>query len=265
VAAGCGKASAIEREVRDLISPRILPRISLVLGALLWGSLNGIPPAPGMLRAQTVDDSIYHQWEEAISLRSNGRYHEAVGVLQEIIRGHADQADVLRRAYNQLVFTCWADRHEHDEFQAAREALGRFPDLMADTIEIPEAINDIYAQLRREMFGAVTIRKPDECQVYMNGELVGETPLFLPYIPVGEYELLVVKEGYRPYRETVRVDPDGRHNFEISMSRQRGWGWWTLRIGSGVAASTALGLLLGHDSSGASPEPLPGPPDPPSP
>jgi hypothetical protein len=231
---------------------------------VLLGLSAGLVSAPNPLPAQTPEDSIYEQWEEAIAQRRNGQFAAAIATLQAIIAEHADEEEVLRRAYNHLVFTYWVDRSNTTEREVAREALTRFPDLAVDTIEIPAAIDDIYAELRREMFGAVTIRKPEGCTVSLDGEVVGETPLLLPYVPVGEYDLLVVKEGYHPYEERVSVDPDGRHNFEISMSRQRGWGWWALRVGGGIAASTTVGLLLGGGSSGTdSPEPLAGPPAPP--
>jgi hypothetical protein len=220
---------------------------------------------PTLVVAQDQADPIYRQWEEAISQRRNGQYDEAISTLQGIVQQYPDDEAILRRAYNQLVFTYRMDRSNQGEYEVAREALTRFPDLAVDTIEFPAAINDIYDSLRREMFGEVTVRAPEESTILLGDDYVGESPLIIPYVPAGEYDLRVTKEGYEEHRETVRVNPGGQNNFDISLNRHRSTGWWVTRIGGAVVASAAIAFALSSGSSESTPpeEPLPGPPEPP--
>ena len=46
---------------------------------------------------------------------------------------------------------------------------------------------------------------PSEAQVYVNGELKGQTPLTLYNFPVGIYNLAVKKEGYMDFEKEVNV------------------------------------------------------------
>jgi len=57
-------------------------------------------------------------------------------------------------------------------------------------------------------FGAIQITSKPDAQVYLDGELQGETPITLAKIPVGSYVLKLSKEGYRDLRQTVYVNKD---------------------------------------------------------
>jgi len=47
--------------------------------------------------------------------------------------------------------------------------------------------------------------EPSQAQVYIDGELKGETPLTLYNVPVGAYSLIVKKEGYADFEKAVGV------------------------------------------------------------
>jgi len=55
-------------------------------------------------------------------------------------------------------------------------------------------------------YGSVQITSTPDAQVYLDGELRGETPLTIQKILVGSYVLKLSKEGYKDMRQTVYVN-----------------------------------------------------------
>lgn len=237
----------------------VLPALLLAFGSAFTVAL------PGLALAQTeATPDIYQQWETISSLRTQGEFQQAIDLLHQIIAEHAEEEDILRRAYNDLVFTYFLNNDASGAREQARSALTRIPDLAADPVEFPPRVNETYDDLRQQMFGSVAVTKPEEAQVLLDGELQGESPLFLDLVPVGVHDLRLVKEGHEEYDEQITVDPNGRHVFEVSMKRNRSTGWWLVRgavvVGAGVAVAA---LASGSSSDEGAPTALPGPPPPP--
>ncbi|MFH1311849.1 MAG: PEGA domain-containing protein [Candidatus Eisenbacteria bacterium] len=236
--------------------------LGLILSFILMTS------GPSAILAQPADApddvTIYDWFEEVSSLRSQGRYDEAIGVLETLISGYSVSEEVARRAYNDLVFTLLSKRDEAAVAASAKEALTRFPDLAADPVYFPPSVNQAYDRLRDEMFGGLNVAtKPDSCRIFLGDEFVGFSPLNLEYVPVGEYILNVTRPGYNDESTPIRIEPSYQTSVPLSLQKERGRGWWLMRIGpaallTGVLVATRLG---GDEPAGA--EPLPGPPPPP--
>lgn len=223
-----------------------------------------VMPAAGY--GQQAEETIYQKWEEIASLRAKGEFAQAIEILNAMITDYANSKEILKRAYNNLVFTYFKMGDEENAVAKSREALEQFPDISADIIEFPPIVQNTYDQLRSEMYGFVTIRKPEEGRAFLNEDFVGETPLQLNLVRVGQYTLTVTKSGFHDYSEIIQVDPSGKHNFEISMDRQRDKKWWLYRIGPVALAGaliTYFAVSAGGDETPA-PEPLPEPPAPPT-
>jgi len=220
------------------------------------------------------EERAYQKFQAIQTLRSDGQYDEAIQQLTEIIKEYSDSERVLREAYNHLVTTYRAKGDRDGAIQAAREALERFPDLTADQLHFPEAVNDYYEQLRKEMFGSLKISEPTECRVFLRKadstspeKHVGETPLEIKLLRVGEYEMSLTKSGYNDYSEMVVVQPDHTVEKDVSMERRRDWKWWSWRVGAGALAVGLIAYgLSGSDDPASEPQPvpLPGPPAPPA-
>ncbi len=213
------------------------------------------------------DQVIYDKFQGVMKLRADGDYDAAINELRDIVTRYSNSDQVLRLAYNHLVAT-YIDKGDADGAKtAAREALAKFPNLAAEEIAFPPKVNAYYDELRKEMFGALTIKKPKGCRVFLNGSHMGDTPLHLDFVRVGEYDLTVSKSGYYDFTERVRVQPDVALDKEPSLDKKHGVKWWAYRIGAGVVAVTllAVGLSGGDEAAPAEPaEPLPPPPGPPT-
>lgn len=218
------------------------------------------------MKQQQADDTIYSKWEEISSLRFNGEFDKAIGLLKNIIEEYSDSDDVLRQAYNNLVFTYITKRDESGAESSARQALERFPDLSADELTFTPRVNAIYDNLRQQMFGSLTIRKPEDSRVFLDEEFKGEVPLVLSYVPVGQHNLVLTKSGYKDYTETVQVEPAEAVNLSLSLSRDRDKKWWLWRAGAVVVAGVlvAVGLSGGGDDAPPEPTALSEPPEPPT-
>lgn len=246
------------RSFRLCLPIRIL---SIALSTILM-YVSSVSAFAGM---EEQEEMIYEKWEQVSSLRAQGQYAEAIRLLDDIIKEYTNSEEILRRAYNFTIHTLLLMEDEQAATEKAREALERFHDLAADPIEFPPVLNRTYNELRAEMFGTLTIAKPEGGRVFLGKDFRGEIPLQLNLVRVGSYSLTVSKSGYYDYEESIMIDPSGKHVLEVSMDRQRNKRWWLYRVGPAVVAGVVLALTLGGRGEGtAAPQPLPEPPAPPT-
>ena len=59
--------------------------------------------------------------------------------------------------------------------------------------------------------------KPIGAEVVLDGEVVGQTPLFLPEVQVGEHELLVRKTNCNPYSRRIQVEQGKQLSFNDEL------------------------------------------------
>jgi hypothetical protein len=68
--------------------------------------------------------------------------------------------------------------------------------------------------------GALTVdSRPDGARVFLDGKLVGTTPLSLPQIAEGEHAVRLERDGYRRWSSSVRVAGGQRQRVAASLER----------------------------------------------
>jgi len=206
-------------------------------------------------------ETSYALFTEAVVLQQQRRFAEAAEMLERIIERNEGDDEIVQDALNHLVYN-HLDWNNGTADEVASRALRRYPELKADTYMIPESVNALYDRLRMLLFGSLTIRNPEGCDVFLDGEKVGQTPYFQPYIEVGEYELRVTRERKHDYLQALKIEPDGDHNFEeVPLPALKDLRYWATRIGLGsVAAGTIALLSSGSSNAPDEVDPLPGPP-----
>ena len=233
--------------------------------AMLLPPLPVSAQAPPPTQAQEVD--VAARFQEIIVLKAQGQYDQAIDELNKVISEFAKSDQYVRLAYSHLVATYHEKGDVDGANRVAREALEKFPDILASDIMIPSYVNTYYDTLRKEMFGRLTIQKTEGCRVFLNGKHVGETPLQLGLVRVGKYDLVLAKSGYHDYTERISIQSNQTLEKTISLARDRDKWWWITRVGAGVAAlaATAIGVAATQDEPTPTPEPEPlsGPPNPP--
>jgi len=235
--------------------------------AAFAGALLTPPPIAAQESADAESTAaIQARFEQVVALRLDGEYARAIVMLSDII-AELSSDEILRRAYNHLVTVYVQNDDDMGAREAARAALNRFPDLAADELEFPGKVNDVYDQMRKEMFGSFVISQPKDCHVYLDSTHVGDSPLRLDLVKAGEYELLVTKSGYKDYVSQIEIQPELTRDLSgLSLERDRAWWWWPAWVGGAAVAvvAVALGVSSGGDEAAPEPEPLPEPPTPPT-
>lgn len=195
----------------------------------LLGLLTVIVLASGLIRveyanAQEMQDeeeeALNRMFEQVVSARAEGEYDEAANSLRRIIQENPRNKTVLSRAYSELVFTYILKGESIMAETIAREALGWFPDITADSTYVPPTVEKIFDDLRKQLFGSLMITTdPKSCRVVLDGRNMGQTPLEIPYLRPGEYNLRLTKSGYRDVSRKVFVEPGRQTNADYSMGR----------------------------------------------
>jgi tetratricopeptide (TPR) repeat protein len=224
---------------------------------------------PAFALSGSEGESISERMERVNVLRSRGEFQSAIEILNDIIRDYSESEQVLRYAYNHLVFTYNSMEDRDAALEKARQALERFPDLKGETPDIPPSVDEIYDRLRKEMFGSLDVTQPEKCNVFLLQDSMkvfkGVTPLELPLVRVGTYTLEVTKSGYHDYSRQISIAPDQKYSLDVPLSRERGTTWWLIRILPPTLAGALLAYLLWpEETTAGEPQPLPEPPDPPT-
>lgn len=254
---------------------RVLTALSLglfFLSVTSWTSL---------AQVQTADEA----FARARELRAQGEFAQAVELLSEVIKQHSQSDQVLRKAYNDLVFTylsqrnASADSTTQSDLQAkmiksADEALRRFPGLQASTQEYPPEVGLIYDTRRALLFGRVEVTSTaDSSRVFLRAKdsqeaYQGITPLTLQYVPVGDYSLTVARSGYKDHEVPLTVGPSAIVQREVTLSKERTRKWWLTRVVVPATATAAIvtAIVINNQGSGSTDttQPLADPPPPPS-
>lgn len=239
----------------------------ILCAAALAIALTDPRPAAGQETDSQSTALVQNKFEQIVALRLDGQYDQAIAMLNELISRYEKSDEILRRAYHQLVTVYVQNDDEVGARAAARAALERFPDLEADELDFPGRVNDVYDRMRREMFGSFVISQPKECRVYLDSVYVGDTPLRIELVRVGEYELTVTKSGFKDYMSRIEIQPELTRDLSgLSLDRDRAWWWWPAWVGGAAVSAVALviGLGGGGDETPPQDEPLPPPPDPPA-
>ena len=248
-----------------------------LVSLVLYTALSAVPAGA---QSSAPEPAAEASFDRARELRGQGQFDQALTALDDLMQTHGSDDEVARRIFNERVFTYLSKRNAaltvddqdalyNDALAEAEKALTRFPDLTADGALYPPDVALIYDSLRQKMFGSVELTaNPDSSDVYMNGELVGKTPLSLRYVPVGSYDLTFMQNGYRNRDVGVDVTASAVAQREVVLAKNRGTVWWLTRVV--IPAALVAGFVYYATSSDASdqpldPEPLAPPPPPPPP
>jgi hypothetical protein len=194
-------------------------------------------PPRSAARAQEGGEPATDIFAEVVSLRSHGEYDRAIETIRRIIRANPNNHDVLRRAYNELVFTYLVKGDIELAEESARQALGWYPDITSDQEHVPPKVGELFDTLREQLFGTLEISTdPDACTIVLNGRNIGKSPMDVTYLRPGEHELRLSKRGYVTVSRTVTIDAGEIKNVDYSLERYGK----SPRTGFGVGAGLAI-------------------------
>ncbi|MBN1164935.1 MAG: PEGA domain-containing protein [Candidatus Krumholzibacteriota bacterium] len=140
-------------------------------------------------------------------------------------------------AYCEMVFANMLTGNWQRAEESAREALRKFPAIQPNTRFVPPLIGEIFNRQREAIFGSLKISSvPDSAAVFLNGKLVGSSPLTLEYVEIGEVNLQLLKPGYRELSIVVSVLAGDTNSIKYTLDPE------PKRIVSWTKAGFCMGL-----------------------
>ncbi|NIM19178.1 MAG: outer membrane beta-barrel protein [Candidatus Latescibacteria bacterium] len=166
------------------------------------------------------DETIRNKIEEARSLRAEGRYDQALDMIQALFEERIESAELQKQLHNEMIFTIFLKGDTNLCEEKAKEALLIFPELNADPTYFPPQLNDLYEKLRNDLFGSVILTtRPDSCNVLFGDGFHDYSPIHRKYVKSGEYEVTIQKKGYHKKKDLIQIEPGKSVNVEISLER----------------------------------------------
>ena len=79
--------------------------------------------------------------------------------------------------------------------------------------------NTINLPVPQPVYGSLNIETtPSFVEVYLDDKAIGETPMFVPDVPVGKHELRLAKQGFSEYIETIVVSKGKPTQIQVSLN-----------------------------------------------
>ncbi len=189
-------------------------RIGLVLSAALILFLGEVA------RGESGDDL----FSQGMKAYENGDFQLSIDKLSKavpLLKGDREKIDALRT----MAFAYMAFLKKEEARQQFCKILGINPTFTLDAVMTSPKILAVFGEAKERClpYGEIEVqaisgnREPiSGAQVYLNGELIGETPLQKKNILAGEYELKVHKDGFRPFE--VKISIEERVMLEVKSS-----------------------------------------------
>jgi len=190
----------INMRFTEIIFPKITLGLSIAL-VLLVG---------GMAIAETADDLFI----QGIKAYENGEYQISIDKLGQalpLLKGERERLEALKT----MAFAYMAFPKRESARQQFCNILQIDPTFTLDPIMTPPKILAVFQEAKEEciLHGGIKVRANTKSQkaihgakTYLNGRLIGETPLQKEGILPGEYEIEVRKDGFQPFRSKVTIE-----------------------------------------------------------
>jgi tetratricopeptide (TPR) repeat protein len=164
----------------------------------------------GAVRAESGGDLFL----QGIEAYENGEYQLSIDTLSKAITLLKEDKERIE-AFKTMAFAYMAFPKKEEARQQFCNILTVDPTFDLDPIMTPPKILAVFQEAKEQClpFGGIEVRatsgdqKPiSGAKVYLNGDLIGETPLQKKDIIPGEYEIEVQKDGFRSYKARVSIE-----------------------------------------------------------
>ncbi|UCD70787.1 MAG: tetratricopeptide repeat protein [Syntrophobacterales bacterium] len=164
----------------------------------------------GVARAESGDDL----FSQGMKAYQNGEYQLSIDKLSQaipLLKGDREKIE----AFKTMAFAYMAFPKKEEARQQFCNILKLDPTFELDPIMTPPKILAVFGEAKEKClpFGGIEVHATSGDQktifgakVYLNGDLIGETPLERKDILPGEYELEVNQDGFRSYKARVSIE-----------------------------------------------------------
>ena len=153
-------------------------------------------------------------FSQGMKAYENGEYQLAIDKLSKAIPSLQEDKKRIE-AFKTMAFAYMAFPRKEEARQQFCNILKVEPGFELDPIMTPPKILAVFQEAKQKClpFGGVEVRATAEdhgtipgADVYLNGELMGKTPLLRRDILPGHYELEVRKDGFRSFKSRISVE-----------------------------------------------------------
>ena len=196
--------------------------IFLKFGVVLFLAIILLPG--GRPRAETADDL----FSQGVKAYENGEYQLSIDKLSEAISLLEEDGKRIE-AFKTMAFAYMAFLKREDATRQFCNILKLDPAFELDPIMTPPKILAVFREAKERClpFGGIQVQAASRehetitgAKVYLNGKLIGETPLQRKDILPGQYELEVRKDGFRSFKAGISVEE--RVMLEVKSTLIRG-------------------------------------------
>ncbi len=196
-----------------------------VIFLMIFFSISTVIILGGIARAETADDLL----SQGIWAYENGEYQLSIERLSRaipLLRGDRERIE----AFKTMAFAYMAFPKKEKARQQFCNILELNPNFDLDPIMTSPKILAVFKEAKQTCspLGGIRVRatsgdqKPiPGAKVYLNEELIGETPLQRKDILPGEYEVEVNKEGFRSFKARVSIEGGGVREVESNLIKAK--------------------------------------------
>jgi hypothetical protein len=214
-------------------------------------------PEPFLLFAQQIEEG-EKLLKEGIDAIKQGAYDVAITRLEQAISILKDK-DKLADAFFYLGLAYFAFKRVDKVKELMNEMLKLKPEMKLDTEQSSEEFLALWEEVKKETLASLTIVTiPAEADIYLDGELMGKSPLKISNLFPREHNLRLIKEDYEAKEELITLDPRLEKKVEIRLikmppkitvtpsekkpevKKSKAWIWFII---GGVTAAVAVLLL----------------------
>lgn len=237
-------------------------------------------PAPA-----SSDESTSDVVEQARAFQGQGRYEDAIQVLEPLLEQTDLGVEQLRQTYILLIeahvgrANSFPPRAKDRDLwlgearRLVRECLSTRPlrHTRVDPESYPEEMVTLFDEIRREIFGTlwITSLEPPDAEVRLDGELMQpdeDGTLQETDVAAGPHVVELRHPDYQDVTDPIEIAAAQVLTKDYVLPRNKGVWWYVSRVGVPVAvvAGVVVALVSGDEPTQTAPEPLPEPPGPPS-
>lgn len=166
---------------------------------------------------------------QGLKAYQNGEYQLSIDKLGQaipLLKGNKERIE----AFKTMAFAYMAFLNKDAARQQFCNLLKIDPAFSLDPIMTPPKVLAVFEEAKKQClpFGGIKVEATSRdrksihgARVYLNGNLIGETPLFRDNISPGEYELKLQKDGFRSFLSRVSIEEGVTLSVKSTLVRMR--------------------------------------------
>ncbi|MBI5815311.1 MAG: fibronectin type III domain-containing protein [Nitrospinae bacterium] len=154
----------------------------------------------------------------AETLYHKGKFSDSVAAAKEVLEKLED-GKAKAKAHVLIGVASHAQGLTDQGEEEFHQAVQLDPSLKLSTKKYPPTVIRLYNQARARYLGAVAVQtSPGDAEIYIDGKLVGLTPVVVEDLLVGKHKIRIVKSGQRTEEREIDVRESERSEFYLELS-----------------------------------------------